>query len=48
MSKMSNICNFNETKFNVIYKTGEKATPRTDEQLAQDEEFYKKDEDEEE
>jgi hypothetical protein len=48
MNKMSNICNFNETKFNVIYKTGEKATPVTDEQLAQDEELYKKDEDEEE
>jgi hypothetical protein len=44
MSKMSNVCNFNETKFDVIYKTGEKATPVTDEQLAQDEELYKDEE----
>ena len=44
MSNMSDVCHFNETEFDIIYKTGEKATPVTDEQLAKDEEFYKKDE----
>jgi hypothetical protein len=41
MSKMYDVCHFNETEFGIIYKTGEKATPRTDEQLASDEEFEK-------
>jgi hypothetical protein len=41
---MSDVCNFNKTEFDIIYKAGEKATPMTDEQLAKDEEFYKKDE----
>jgi hypothetical protein len=45
---MYNVSNFNETEFGIIYKAGEKATPTTDEQLAKDEEFYKKDEKDEE
>ena len=41
MSNMYNVCNFNETEFDIIYKAGEKTTPMTDEQLAKDEEYEK-------
>ena len=41
MSNMSDVCHFNETEFEIIYKAGEKATPRTDAELAKDEAFEK-------